>query len=46
MRRVAQTLKEEMTMACVWWLGRVLNFCVLGSLLSLSCFGERTQDSA
>ena len=27
-------------MACVWWLGRVLNFCVLGSLLSLSCFGN------
>ena len=27
-------------MACVWWLGRVLNFCVLGSLLSLSCLGN------
>ena len=27
-------------MAWVWWLGRVLNFCVLGSLLSLSCLGN------
>jgi predicted amidohydrolase len=29
-----------MTMALIWRLGRVLNFCVLGSFLSLTCLGN------